>query len=214
MADGGHVECAPREPWRGRTTGAPWWRGGVRRFYRWRVPCGYAVGLALLLLGRPTALSLLLGLVLVVPGQGLRLWASGHLEKTRRLATGGPYAHTQHPLYLGSVVIALGAAVASAHLWVVAAVGAYLLAFFPFVMRDEQEFLEQGFGHEYRRWAAAVPAFLPRLLPGGPRATRFAWERVRANREWKACLAPPAALALLYLKETLVYDVLVAVLIP
>jgi protein-S-isoprenylcysteine O-methyltransferase Ste14 len=174
-----------------------------RRFYRWRVPIGYAVGAAALLLAQPTELSVLLALIFILPGQGLRLWASGHIEKTRRLATGGPYRHTQHPLYLGSFAIALGVAVASARPSVVLVVIAYILAFYPYVICDEREFLHRRFGREFELWAAEVPLFFPRISPGGPRATRFAWNRMLSNGEWRSCLAPPMALGLLHLKERL-----------
>lgn len=179
-------------------------RSGPRSFYRWRVPGGFVVGILTLVLAEPSATSQLFALALITPGLCLRLWAAGHLEKTRRLATGGPYRHTQHPLYLGSFLIALGVAVAAAHPWVLLTVVAYLLAFFPYVMRNEREFLHKRFGSEYELWVAEVPAFFPRLLPAGPQATRFEWRRVLANREWQACLAPPAVLALLYLKDVLI----------
>lgn len=173
----------------------------IRRLYRWRVPCAFVVGLLTLALARPTMWSLILGLFLVLPGVAFRLWASGHIEKTRWLATGGPYRHTQHPLYLGSVLIALGVAVASAHPAVVVAAAAYLLAFFPFVLRDEQKFLHERFGSDYDRWAAQVPFLIPCLVPVGPQATRFEWRRVRRNREWKAGLALLGALAFLSLRN-------------
>ncbi|HEV8579704.1 MAG TPA: isoprenylcysteine carboxylmethyltransferase family protein [Thermoanaerobaculia bacterium] len=178
-------------------------RTGRRRFYRWRVPSAYAVGLLAFGLARPTHWSLLLALGFILPGQALRLWASGHIEKTRCLATGGPYRHTQHPLYLGTCLIALGVAVAAARFSVLLAVGAYLAAFFPYVIRSERDFLHRSFGREYERWTAEVPQFLPRLFPAGDPGTRFAWRRVLSNREWQACLAPPAALALYQVKESL-----------
>ena len=165
---------------------------------RYRVPTGYGVGLLVILLARPRPATLLAGSVLGVLGEALRLWASGHIEKSRALATGGPYAHTRNPLYLGSVLLALGVAVASASPWVVLAVGAYFLAFYPAVVREEAAFLRTRFGAEYEAWAAAVPLVLPRLTPGGPRSSRFEWARVRANREWQTALALPAMAALLY----------------
>lgn len=170
-----------------------------RRLYRWRVPCGYAVAAAAIALAHPTSRSLALGLLLTLPGAALRAWASGHLEKTRLLATGGPYRHTQHPLYLGSSILALGVAVASASPWAVLAAGAYLLAFFPFAMRDEQAFLRGKFGRAYEDWVAEVPRFVPLLRAAGPGTTRFRWGRVFRNGEWKTWLALPTVLALLYL---------------
>jgi protein-S-isoprenylcysteine O-methyltransferase Ste14 len=167
---------------------------------RLRVPAGYLLGALALVLARPTPRSLLLALPLVVAGEAIRLWASGHLEKTRTLATGGPYAHTRNPLYAGSALLALGVAVASASPWVVVAVAGYFLAFYPRVVREEEGFLRERFPAEYAAWAADVPLVWPRLTPGGPRGTRFDWRRVRANREWRTAAALPLAALLLYLR--------------
>lgn len=162
------------------------------------MPAGWLVGALALLLARPTPLSLALGVLLALPGEALRVWASGHIDKTRVLATGGPYAHTRNPLYLGSTLLALGVAVASASAWTVAAVALYFLAFYPAVMREEAAFLRQRFGSEFEAWAACVPAFVPRLQAAGPRTTRFAWQRVAQNREWRTALALPLLCGLLY----------------
>ena len=156
------------------------------------------MGALALWLSRPNGLSILLSLPLVLGGEALRLWASGHIEKTRRLATGGPYAYTRNPLYVGSLMLALGLAAASASSWVVLAVAAYLVAFYPSVIREEASFLRQTFTEEYGLWARDVPLFLPRLNPAGPRATTFAWSRVAANREWRTAIALPVAIALLW----------------
>ena len=120
-------------------------------------------------LARPTPRALVLGLPLAVLGEAVRLWASGHIEKTRTLATGGPYGHTRNPLYLGSLLIALGVAVACASPWVVLAVAAYFLAFYPSVIAEEAAFLARKFPAEHAAWSAGVPLFWPRLTPGGPR---------------------------------------------
>ncbi|HEY7509603.1 MAG TPA: isoprenylcysteine carboxylmethyltransferase family protein [Vicinamibacteria bacterium] len=165
---------------------------------RLRVPAGYVLGVLVLALARPSARSLLLAVPLVAAGEALRVWASGHLEKTRTLATGGPYAHTRNPLYLGSALLAVGVAVVSASTPVVLAVIAYFLAFYPAVIREEAAFLRERFGSAYEAWAASVPLFWPRLSPGGPRASRFEWARVGANREWRTAAALPLVALLLY----------------
>lgn len=168
-----------------------------------RVPAGYVVGAILVVLARPQPRSIVIGLVIATLGEAVRLWASGHIEKTEKLATGGPYAHTRNPLYLGSSLLGLGAAVAAWNPIVVAAVVAYFAAFYPVVIAEEARFLRTKFGDDYDAWARAVPAFLPRLLPGGPRQSRFAWARVRRNREWRAALAVPALGVLIYLRTRL-----------
>ena len=164
---------------------------------RLRVPLGYAVGVLVIILARPRIESLAAGMALAVLGEGLRIWASGHIEKTERLATGGPYAHTRNPLYAGSALLALGVAVASASPFVALAVAAYFAALFPAVIREESAFLARRFPEEYAAWAREVPVFLPRRRPAGPRATRFDWRRVRTNREWRTAAALPAVAGLL-----------------
>jgi protein-S-isoprenylcysteine O-methyltransferase Ste14 len=170
---------------------------------RYRVPAGWLAGAIVLALARPEAASMLLGLPLAVAGEGLRLWASGHIEKTKTLATGGPYAHSRNPLYLGSLLIALAVGVASASPAAVAAVASYFLAFYPSVMREEARFLAERFPEEYAAWARAVPLFWPRPTPGGPRGSRFLWARVGANREWRTVVALPVVAALLYARRWL-----------
>lgn len=167
---------------------------------RLRVAGGWLAAVVALVLARPRPLSLAAGLGLGVLGEALRLWASGHIEKGRSLATGGPYAHSRNPLYLGSLLMAAGVAVAAASSWAALVVAAYLAAFYPAVIREESAFLERAFGAEYAAWASEVPLFLPRPTPAGPRASRFSLVRVRANREWRTAAALPLVLLLLYLR--------------
>jgi protein-S-isoprenylcysteine O-methyltransferase Ste14 len=170
---------------------------------RLRVSVGWALGILVLYLAQPTPRSLALGLPLVALGEVIRLWASGHIEKTQVLATGGPYAHTRNPLYVGSALLALGLALAAASLWVAGAVIVYFAAFYPSVMREEAHFLRRKFPDEYGVWEAAVPVFLPRIVPGGPRTSRFSWRRVRANKEWRTAVALPVVGGLLFARGLL-----------
>ena len=164
---------------------------------RLRVPAGYVLGGCALALAHPTAASLASAAPIALVGEALRVWASGHLEKTRALATGGPYAHTRNPLYLGSLLLALAVALASASVWVALAAGAYFAVFYPAVVREEARFLRAKFGGEYEHWARAVPLFWPRARPAGPRTSRFEWRRVRVNREWWTVAALPLMTVLL-----------------
>lgn len=172
-----------------------------RRASGLRVPLGYATGLLVLALARPSGRSVAAGAILALLGEAVRIWASGHIEKTQRLATGGPYAHSRNPLYLGSLLLALGIAVAGANPWVVGAVALYFAAFYPPVMREEGRFLREKFPREYAGWEAAVPLFLPRLTPGGPRGTRFEWARVTRNREWRTAVAVPVVVIVFYARS-------------
>ena len=154
----------------------------------------------------PDAVSLWTGGVVILAGLLVRGWAAGVLEKDRELAVSGPYAFTRNPLYLGSFVIGVGAAVAGGRIWI----GVVFLGFFIWAYRGpmarEGARLEERFGEAYRRYRGAVPAFLPRLTPYRPTAaptavpTRFSLARYVRNREWEAALGGVAAMGLLALK--------------
>jgi len=155
---------------------------------RVRVRAGYTAGALALFFAEPTTESLIRGGILALVGELIRLWASGHIEKTHRLATGGPYAHTRNPLYVGSVLMALGLLVAARHPVAVVAGLAYLLVFYPVIIREEARFLRAKFSDAYSAWARHVPLFFPRLTPGGPRESKFQVSRLLANREWRSVL--------------------------
>jgi len=155
---------------------------------RIRVRAGYLAGALALYFAEPTRESLLAGAALAALGELIRLWASGHIEKTLKLATGGPYAHTRNPLYLGSVVMAAGLLLAARHPVSIVAGAAYLLVFYPVIIREEAKFLLSRFPDEYREWAEHVPLFFPRLTPGGPKKTTFSVSTLSGNREWRSLI--------------------------
>jgi len=165
---------------------------------RLRVPAGYLAGLVALVFANPSPFSFLVGGLLAVAGEALRLWASGHIEKTERLATGGPYAYTRNPLYLGSLLVGMGVAVASWRIEAAVVAGLYFIAFYPAVIYEESTFLRGKFGAAYDNWAQFVPIFLPRLNASGPNLTRFGWDRVDRNREWRTAAAVPLLALALY----------------
>ena len=72
-----------------------------RRLARLRVPLGFVIGTLVLWLARPTWSLLAFGTVLAVAGESVRVWAAGHLEKSREVTRSGPYRWFRHPLYVG-----------------------------------------------------------------------------------------------------------------
>ena len=120
---------------------------------RWRVPLGFAAAMLVLWLARPTRHSLQIGLPLAVLGQALRIWAAGHLEKSREVTASGPYRFTRHPLYLGSSLMGLGLAVAANHRAVGLLIGLYLGLTLLLAIRTEEAYLRARFGDAYDRYA-------------------------------------------------------------
>src|SRR5919106_3173461 len=113
---------------------------------RWRVPLGFVFGAAVLWLARPTLRSLAIGVAVAVFGERIRIWAAGHLEKGREVTRSGPYRLTRHPLYLGSTIIGIGAAIAAARVSAAALTAIYLGATIFAAMRREEEGMRASFG--------------------------------------------------------------------
>jgi protein-S-isoprenylcysteine O-methyltransferase Ste14 len=154
----------------------------------YRVPLGFATGVASFILASPTWLSIVVGGAIALPGEMLRLWAAGHIDKGREITRSGPYRFVRHPLYLGSATMAVGFAVASGRWIVVALVAVYMLATLVAAMRTEERHLDEKFAGEYSTYRAgqARPVDKP-----------FSWARVRANREYRAASGFVLGLALL-----------------
>ena len=158
---------------------------------RYRVTLGSVMAFVTLWLARPSPESLAAGTAVAGVGAALRLWAAGHVEKSREVTSSGPYRYTRHPLYLGSTLVGIGVAVAAGHLWLGLAIVTYLATTFTAAMRAEEAHLREKFGDAYDEYAA-------RRAPASTRA--FSWERAWRNREHHALAGLLAGLSLLALK--------------
>jgi len=126
-----------------------------------RVPAGFVMVAAFAWFSHPDLASLAMGLPLSGAGLALRAWAAGHLAKDQRLAVSGPYSFTRNPLYLGTLVTALGLAAAarSAGLGLLFA-ALFVLVYLPAIELEEQHLTAILPG--YRAFAERVPVLVPR----------------------------------------------------
>ncbi|MFZ0277411.1 MAG: isoprenylcysteine carboxylmethyltransferase family protein [Candidatus Sulfotelmatobacter sp.] len=172
---------------------------------RIRVPLGFLFAVFYFWLARPTWRSMVLGAIVVVPGLLTRALASGHVRKNEALATSGPYAYTRNPLYLGSLLMGLGFAVA-ARSWAVgvALVVMFFVIYLP-VIRDEEAFLRRTFP-EFEEYARRVPRMLPRLRPSSGNENEvgagFSLDLYLKHREYNALLGVIAMTVALIVKRT------------
>src|SRR5580698_6534180 len=80
---------------------------------RLRVPSGFLIVAVFAWFSQPTAQALEIGLPISLIGLALRAWAAGCYAKNQQLVTGGPYAYSRNPLYLGTLVVAAGLSIAA-----------------------------------------------------------------------------------------------------
>jgi len=166
---------------------------------RIRVPLGFLFAVLYLWLAKPTLASLLIGAVVAIPGLIIRAIASGHVQKNEQLATSGPYAYTRNPLYLGSLILAIGFAIAGRNLWIGAAVVVFYLSIYWPVIRGEEEFLRGKFV-DFEEYCRHVPRLLPRFTPYGSSAGSFSSQLYWKHREYNAAVGSLAIFAVLIVK--------------
>lgn len=147
----------------------------IRRLLaRARVFLGFVFAALVMWLATPTWPSLAYGAAIAILGESIRLWAAGHLEKSREVTRSGPYRFTRHPLYLGSSLMGIGLAVAAHHVVAAVVIGAYLLSTLTAAMQSEEAHLREKFGDAYDAYAEKRAAPMDRA---------FSWERALRNRE-------------------------------
>jgi uncharacterized membrane protein len=164
------------------------------RLARIRVSLGFFCAGAVLYLAKPTPRSLAIGGAIALIGEMIRIWAAGHLDKGREVTQSGPYRLTRHPLYLGSAIIALGAAVASARISAIVLIGAYMGVTIVSAIRHEEMSMRASFGDQYDAYAQSRAK---------PAERRFSLARAIKNKEHRAVMGLAAVAAILAAKAYL-----------
>ena len=160
--------------------------GWSRIARRIRVPLGFAFAIAYLWLARPSGLTIATGSVVIAGGLAVRAVASGQLRKNEELAVYGPYSYTRNPLYLGSILIAIGFAIAAESLWIwVLLLALFVLIYVP-VIRGEEAYLRSVFP-EFESYSRRVPRLLPRWS-GESLTASFSRELYLKHREYNALI--------------------------
>ena len=127
--------------------------------------------------GAATVVVLVFGIVFTALGAWFRLWGAAYVGTTvvnspgmhgARLLVDGPFRHTRNPLYLGTLLHAIGLAILMPPAGAIFAVLVIALLQVR-LARAEEPFLTQRFGQVYAEYMARVPRFLPspRSLPVG-----------------------------------------------
>lgn len=176
--------------------------GWSRIARRIRVPLGFVFAAFFLWLARPTWPFLALSVVLVFPGLWLRGYASGYVNKNTEVTMSGPYAYTRNPLYLGSMLIAFGFALAARSVWIALVLAALFAVIYVPVIRSEESFLRSKFPG-YDEYTKRVPRLIPRfhssVTPVADTGA-FSGALYRKHREYNSLIGSAAIYAVLALK--------------
>lgn len=88
-------------------------------------------------------------------GQNEKPWTP-----TTAIVGAGPYRFTRNPMYLGMVLLCIGAAVLLSNWWILALTPVCAFALWRLAIRPEERYLEEKFGEDYRAYKRRVRRWL------------------------------------------------------
>lgn len=120
----------------------------------------------------PTLTTIIIGAVMVLIGEFIRLWAVSYAGSETRttgdvggsnLVTQGPFGIVRNPLYIGNIIIYVGVGVMSNALFPWLTLFAFLYFVFQYycIILNEEEYLQNTFKEKFSLYKKKVHRFLP-----------------------------------------------------
>ncbi len=108
-----------------------------------------------------------LGVSILLLGVALRIWAQQHVHHRlighKQLTITGPYQFVRNPLYIGNIILCVGAVITSEMLWLIPVTILWCVGTYSIVIRYEEEHLLKKYGDAYRRYLLEVPRWIPKI---------------------------------------------------
>jgi protein-S-isoprenylcysteine O-methyltransferase Ste14 len=138
----------------------------------------------LLLFAKPQPIGSAVGMILIIMGEAIRIWAAGHLQKNESLTVTGPYAYVKNPLYIGSILITAGFCIFADNIYILAAATfAFCFHYIPYKKKVEGDRLKRIFGDQYADYDEKVPEYVPRWTPYSNAKARWQFKNFIENSE-------------------------------
>ena len=141
--------------------------------YRSYTPIPFLI--LMVIFAKPTVTSLVVGFIIGLSGEYLRVWGVSWAGSETRTTGGvggtyliisGPFAYVRNPLYVGNILLYVGIGLMSWALFPYLQITA-LVVFsiqYHFIVLEEERYLIDEF-NDYARYCKQVPRFIPRLTP-------------------------------------------------
>ena len=187
----------------------------TKRFRKLRFLFVYPLVVGLFIVAHTTERNLQLGVLVVLLGETLRLWANGYVghakvnwtqkwrgdAKIGQFITAGPYAYIRHPLYLGTFLLGLGFCIIVGSVWLALTALVSYGMIYRRKMRQEEAVLQEEWGETFERYRAAVPRWVPTWRRYSDREGRWSWRGIAASRELKTLVWVIVLIGFLYFRE-------------
>ena len=163
---------------------------------------------------RTTETGLRIGVILVLLGEAIRLWANGYVghvkvnwtqkqrgdAKIGQLITGGPYAYVRHPLYLGTFIIGAGFCVVVGSLWMGVVALIFFLLVYQWRMGKEELILLDEWAEVFERYRSRVWPWIPNMRRYDRSTGTWSWKGIWASKEPKTFIWVIVLLILMYFR--------------
>ncbi|MFB3884569.1 MAG: isoprenylcysteine carboxylmethyltransferase family protein [Thermodesulfobacteriota bacterium] len=138
----------------------------------------------LVIFAKPRQPGITVGIILIFLGEGIRIWAAGHLQKNESLTVTGPYAYVKNPLYIGSILITAGFCILADNIYLLAA-STFMFCFhyIPYKKRVEGDRLRKIFGNQFDDYDQKVPDYIPKWMPYSDRESPWRYGNFIENSE-------------------------------
>lgn len=126
--------------------------------------------LLMLIFENASVITLLIGFVIALIGESIRLWGVSWAGSETRTTGGvggsflvisGPFAHVRNPLYVGNILLYFGLGVMSwalfPYLQIIAII--FFIVQYHFIVKEEESYLIKTFGDDYKKYCENVPRF-------------------------------------------------------
>lgn len=146
----------------------------AKLFFKYRSYTPIPFLILMLIFEKATVTSLVVGLIIAICGEIIRLWGVSWAGSETRttggvggtyLVVSGPFAYVRNPLYLGNILMYLGLGIMSLSLFPylqIVAIIFFIIQYY-FIVKEEEGFLKTKFGNDYQNYLMNVPRFFPRF---------------------------------------------------
>ncbi len=146
----------------------------VTKIFKYRSYTPIPFLILMLIFENATVTSLIIGFLIAIIGELIRLWGVSWAGSETRTTGGvggtflvisGPFAHVRNPLYVGNILMYLGLGIMSMSLFPYLQIVALLFFVmqYQFIVGEEEGFLKTKFGSDFKKYLENVPRFFPRI---------------------------------------------------
>jgi protein-S-isoprenylcysteine O-methyltransferase Ste14 len=145
-------------------------------FFKYRSYTPIPFLLLMVIFAEPTITSMVIGFVIALSGELIRFWGVSWAGSETRTTGGvggtyliisGPFAFVRNPLYVGNILLYTGIGIMSWALFPYLQIVAILFFAlqYHFIVLEEEKYLIEKFGEDYKEYCKQVPRFFFRFTP-------------------------------------------------